>query len=79
MKHKTKMDFAYELLLEGPKTVRQVADHLGTSTKLAAGCLHRLRSYEKVKYDGDSRYGIYYIPDYTPPQRHFPRIGIWGL
>jgi predicted HTH transcriptional regulator len=79
MKHKTKMDFAYEFLLEGPKTVRQVADHLGTSTKSAASCLYRLRSYGKAKYAGDSRYGMYYIPDYTPPQRHFPRIGIWGL
>jgi hypothetical protein len=79
MKHKTQMDFAYEFLLDGPKTVRQVAEHLGVDTKKAACCLYRLRETERVKYEGNSKYGMYSIPNHNSLPKHHPRIGIWGL
>ena len=76
---KTQMDYAYEFLLEGPKTVRQIAKQLGVTTKQAGHCMYRLRDQGKVTYEGNARGGLYSIPNYRPKPNHFPRLGIWGL
>jgi hypothetical protein len=76
---KTQMDHAYDFLLDGPKTIRHVAEKLGITTKQASQCLTRLRNYGRCEYSGNSRDGVYSIPNHRVLPRHHPRIGIWGL